>query len=186
MNDKGLDKIRSLVEEVARELELVIVDVKITQQGRRRVLLVTIHRRGGRINLDDCEKASRLIEERLDELVSSSEEVTLLTSGYDLEVESPGIDRTLKSASELTIFQGEKVEVKLKENHESLGQAFTGKLASYADGKVLIEDPQPMKVSTSKKAKKSAAAAPPPPPQVELKDGTYISIKLYPDLAKKA
>lgn len=186
LNDKGLDKIRSLVEEVARELELVIVDVKMTQQGRRRILLVTIHRRGGRITLDDCEKSSRLIEERLDALVSSSEEVTILASGYDLEVESPGIDRTLKSPSELTIFQGEKVEVKLKENHESLGQVFTGELGGYSDGRVVVANPLPLQVSSSKKAKKNAAMAPPPPPEVELKDGTYISIKLYPDLAKKA
>lgn len=186
MNDKGLETIRPIVEEVAQGLGLVIVDVKLTQQGRRRVLLVTIHRRGGRITLDDCEKASRLIEERLDELVSSSEEVTILASGYDLEVESPGIDRTLKSATELTIFKGEKVEVKLKENHESLGQAFIGELGGYSNGKVVVVNPKPMQVSSSKKAKKAAAIAPPPPPEVELKDGTYISIKLYPDLAKKA
>jgi ribosome maturation factor RimP len=185
LNDSGLEKIKSIALEVTDKLELVLVDVKLTAQGKRRVLLVTIHRRGSRINLDDCEKASRALEERLDEL-ASGEEATPLASGYDLEVESPGIDRTLKTASELTIFTGEKVEVKLKETHESLGQAFTGELAGHANGVTRIINPQPLAVSSSKKAKQLAKAAPPPPPEVSVKDGSYISIKLYPDLSKKA
>ena len=58
-----------------------------------------------KVQVGDCEKASRAIEARLDA------EPTLISSRYVLEVSSPGMERPLRKASDWKRFVGRRASV---------------------------------------------------------------------------
>ena len=62
----------------------------------------------GGITLDDCERASRAVSAALDE-------VDPVPGHYTLEVSSPGLERTLRTAGQFARFVGETVYVELAE-----------------------------------------------------------------------
>lgn len=70
-----------------------VLDVRIDRVDREKV------------QVGDCEKASRAIEARLDA------EPTLITSRYVLEVSSPGMDRPLRSVADFARFVGRRASV---------------------------------------------------------------------------
>lgn len=146
---QSLERVINLAEHVTSPLGLTVVDARVTQQGKQRTIEVTIHRAGGRISLDDCETVSRELEKLLDE----QSEPIIPEGTYSLEVQSPGIDRKLRTPREYTVFAGEQVEILLKKPIASLGAEFRGKLAAFSDGQLFIEEPQV--VSTAKRKKKA-------------------------------
>lgn len=142
-------EILKLAEIEASPMGLAVVDTRLTQQGKHRSLEVTICRKGGRISLSDCELLSRKLEKVLDEQATP-----LIEGAFNLEVQSPGLDRQLKTEREFEIFSGEQVEVKIKENLPSLGYTFTGKLQSFCQGVLTIADPKPLEEASAKQKKK--------------------------------
>ena len=84
-----------------------LVDVEFKKEGPHRYLRVFIDKDGG-ITLDDCQKVSEALSEKLDELDPIEE-------NYFLEVSSPGLDRPLKKDADFERFKGELVEIKLYE-----------------------------------------------------------------------
>ena len=155
---------------------LTVVDIKVSQLGKRRTLEITICRKGGRISLSDCEDLSRKIDTVLDEQVPP-----LLEGSYLLEVQSPGLDRQLKSEREISIFSGEEVEVKTKDAQPMLGDFFSGKLHSLENGLLKIEQPKPVQTPGNKSKKaKSKAAAVVLPESVELDWSRVSSVRLHP------
>lgn len=173
-----LEKVIEIAEQVALQLGLVLVDARFGQSGRKRSLEVTIYRRGGRINLEDCEAVSRNLEEALDR-----QSPPAIEGSYLLEVQSPGIDRQLVSEREFNIFSGQPVEVLSKQKIDALGTTFSGVLSSAASGKVLISNPKAITAGTKSKGKAKslpAAAVPEPPAQIELELSKLIRIKLAP------
>lgn len=170
-NDEQIEKILHLAEEVTNPMGMQVVDVRFSQQGRKRSLEITIHRPAGRVALNDCEEISRRLEELLDE-----QNPPLVQGEYLLEVQSPGIERQLKTERELAIFRGYMVDVQSKETFDQLGQAFRGRLSGYANGRITIEHPQPLQVKKS--AKKTAVHA---ASSVEVEFAKLISIRLHPE-----
>ena len=71
-----------------------------------------IYKDGG-ITIDDCEKTSNLLSERLDE-------IDLIKSFYYLEVSSPDLSRPLKTDRDLERNKDELLEVKLKNGEKFL------------------------------------------------------------------
>lgn len=173
----NIERITQLADTVSSSFGLSIVDVRLAQQGKRRTLEVTIYRPGGRISLDDCEAVSRQLGEALD-----AEPIPVLDGTFDLEVQSPGIDRKLATEREFAIFAGQMVEVKTKQKVEGLGSAFTGKLLGLESSHVRVADP--VKMSDSPKAKKKAESASenavPNPISIELNN--VISVRLSPQM----
>lgn len=149
--------------------DLNVVDARITQQGRHRSLEITIHRPGGRISLDDCEAVSRNLEQLLDK-----ENLSPGDSAYLLEVQSPGLERQLKSERDFQAFQGEPVEVKTKEPIEGLGWEFNGILSAYGNNKVVIANPQAIKPKSQSKHRSNKGKQ----PASDLKTPGTISIEL--------
>lgn len=145
---QSLERVINLAEHVTSPLGLTVVDARVSQQGKQRTIEVTIHRAGGRISLDDCEAVSRELEKLLDE-----QDEPVLEGTYSLEVQSPGIDRKLRTAREYQVFAGEQVEILLKKPIAPLGAEFRGKLSAFSAGQLLIEEPQ--MVATAKKKKKA-------------------------------
>lgn len=84
-----------------------LVEFKVGGSRARPVLDLRIDRRdGAKVQVADCERASRAIEARLDSLPD------LITSRYVLEVSSPGMDRPLRTPAEWRRFAGRRAAVK--------------------------------------------------------------------------
>ena len=93
---------------IARELDGLGYDVVEVRRGgsRARPLLeVRMDRRdGAKVTIEDCTRASRALEGRL-------EEQALMGERYVLEVSSPGADRPLRNAAEWRRFVGRRATV---------------------------------------------------------------------------
>jgi len=82
------------------------------------------------ISTDDCERVSRYISQKLDELDP-------IEQNYYLEVSSPGLDRVLLKESDYVRFAGKPVEIKLYQAIDGR-KSITGILGGLSDEKVII------------------------------------------------
>ena len=115
----------SKIEEVA-ELEasaicekegLYVYEVEYKKEGSDMVLRIFIDSDTG-VTLTDCEKVSRALSDRLDE-------VDPIKTPYELEISSPGIERLLTRPWHFEKVLGEKINVKLFKPLDGL-KNFTG------------------------------------------------------------
>lgn len=132
--EQKLQAVTELAESIATPLGLHVVECKFGQQGRKRSLEVTIFRKESWVSLSDCEQLSRLLEAELDKRMAS--DGPLIEGSFDLQVQSPGIDRHLKTEREYKIFTGQTIQVQSKDKVGELGNNFKGTLAGISDGKV--------------------------------------------------
>ena len=124
------DTVLEISDSLAEKMNFSVVDAEYKKEGGMQILRVYIDKEGG-VDLDDCEKFSRALEEILD-----SEDP--IEEAYNLEVSSPGLDRQLKKEREFLHYTGRQVEVKLYK--ETAGRKeFDGILKEYKDKKVYIE-----------------------------------------------
>ncbi|MFO7246438.1 MAG: ribosome maturation factor RimP [Thermaerobacter sp.] len=101
------ERLLALAEPVAQDLGLNLVDVTLRRSGPSSLVTVTIDRPGG-VTVEDCRRMSRALEERLDA-------GSWFAGPYRLDVESPGIDRVLRTPREFRYFAGREVEVVFKD-----------------------------------------------------------------------
>lgn len=169
-----------LAQKVLAEHNLSLVDLKLENSGQTRVLEITIHRPSGRVSLDDCEMISR----KLDTQLESDAEIGL--AGYLLQVQSPGIDRKLKTQREFSTFKGEAVEVKYKDSLDIFGYHFLGKLGNCTEEVVEIDSPKEFPAQDKKgkksKSKKTEEVEIAYPKNLKLKSARISEIRLYPQL----
>ncbi len=133
-------KIKELVaEELAGFLEengYELYNVEFIKEGKDWFLRVFIERAEDAsdigIGTDDCEKVSRYLSARMDELDP-------IEQNYYLEVSSPGIDRVLIKESDYTRFAGRYVDVTLYQGINGSKTLF-GKLEGIKDGSMVITD----------------------------------------------
>ena len=83
------------------------------------------------IDLDDCEKVSNAVGEKLDE-------VDPIENAYVLEVSSCGLERHLRDEKQFKVVIGKKIEVKLFKAFAKRKQ-FEGILKDVLDGKIKID-----------------------------------------------
>ncbi|MBU5254794.1 ribosome maturation factor RimP [Tissierella praeacuta] len=106
MNKKGIiGVVKEIAEELVEELKYELVDVEFVKEGSNHFLRVYLDKPGG-INLDDCQRMSQLLSDKLDEKDP-------ITVPYYLEVSSPGLDRPLKTDNDLKRNLGKDIEIKL-------------------------------------------------------------------------
>ena len=84
--------------------ELIDIELKTDKDGK--ILTFFIYNENG-INIDDCEKVSNFLDQKLDE-------VDLVKGQYYLEVSSPDLSRPLKTDRDLEISSDELLKVTLK------------------------------------------------------------------------
>ena len=96
---------------VAEDLGLEVVGAVFHTNRRPPVLRVDIRNCSGYTGLDDCERMSRALEERLDAL-------DIIPDTYVLEISSPGISRQLTTDREFLSFKGYAVIVTTSEPYE--------------------------------------------------------------------
>ena len=105
MKENYEEKTEKLLEPIVASLGFSVVDVEYVKEGADYYLRAYIDKEGG-ITVDDCEKVSRSLEEKLD-----TED--FIPNAYILEVSSPGLGRQLKKEKHYLANIGEKVDVKL-------------------------------------------------------------------------
>lgn len=120
-----------MAEEIAVGLGYEIADVEYKKEGSEYFLRVFIDKDEGYIGIDDCEKVSKLLSDKLDEDDPIAE-------AYYLEVCSPGIDRKLKRDKDFIRFLGSDVDVKLFAPKEGVKE-FCGTLEAYSDGVATVK-----------------------------------------------
>lgn len=127
-------KVEDIVQEftipILDELGYELVDIEYIKGGNNWYLRVYIDKPEG-ITIDDCQRASEVISDKLDE-------VDPIPHNYFLEVSSPGIDRPLKKDKDFEKYKGHKVDVKLYKPIKGI-KNFTGELVGLEDGNILIK-----------------------------------------------
>lgn len=185
---KAIEKVNSLLEPILEKQAVCLVNARFVNQGKRRVLEVTIHKPKNTVSLDDCEKVSRALDKKLDKL-AKSKEGPLVEGAFVLQVQSPGIDRRLKTQKELKVFVGEHVEVQSRIPIDFLGANFTGILQEAEDGMVTITDPisveSKKKKKSGRKKKKPEVMVLDPVTEITLEFKALTYIKLTPRLEEE-
>ena len=97
------ETVRALVEPLAREADVDLVDVQVKGSGPRRLVRVTVDRKGG-VDLATCQRLSRELSSRLDE-------VDPISDRYALEVTSPGVSHPLSDRRAFDRVEGRDVLV---------------------------------------------------------------------------
>ncbi|AOY77278.1 ribosome maturation factor RimP [Clostridium formicaceticum] len=130
MGKVSVEKItEELVSPILENENFELVDIEFKKEGPHKYLRVYIDKPEG-ITLDDCQKVSEQLSEKLDALDPIEE-------NYFLEISSPGLDRPLKKDSDFEKFKGENVEVKLYEAIDNK-KIFEGELIGLEDNKIKI------------------------------------------------
>lgn len=118
-----------LAEPVVGENGMDLVDVEFVKEGTNRYLRLFIDKEGG-VDLDDCEKISKIISDLLDK-------EDPIEQAYFLEVSSPGLNRPLKKEADFKKYESHQVIVKTFSPFEGKKE-HQGKLGKYNDTNLLL------------------------------------------------
>lgn len=116
---------------VAEELGLDLVDAEYKKEGQSTFLRLFIDKKGG-LDIDDCEKLSRLVDPILDEQLKHDADY--------FEVSSPGLTRPLEEPSDFRRYQDEKMDISLFKETDGI-KSFTGSIVELDDEKIVFEYP---------------------------------------------
>ena len=131
-----MSKIAESVEEfltpIVEKLGYEIVEVEFAKKYNGDNLTVFIDKKGGGIDINDCETVHNAIDEPLDELNPTNDKP------YTLNVSSPGIDRPIVTDKDYARNIDEVLEIKLFQaiNKKKI---FVGKLLKFDENKIELE-----------------------------------------------
>jgi ribosome maturation factor RimP len=114
----------------AEEKGIEIVTVEVVGAKKAPTIRVYIDTEDG-VSFDELSSAQAWINEIMDR-------EDPFPGAYMLEVSSPGIDRPLRTPEHFARFAGETAVITLSEPHGGRAK-WTGKLAGFEDGEVLLE-----------------------------------------------
>ena len=112
-------KIEQITEELVLRVlpkEYEMVDVEYVKEAGEMYLRILIDKDSG-MTIDDCVKLSGIIGDEIDKK-------DYIKDAYNLEISSPGLDRTLKKDRDFIREKGKDVEVKLFKKDEKYGKEF--------------------------------------------------------------
>lgn len=117
-------ELENLLSPVIASIGYELVYLDYLKEKRSWILRVSIDKNGG-VSLNDCEKVSKVIDSKLDE-------IDLIKTSYSLEVCSPGLDRPLLKEKDFIRFQGSKIKVKTRDLGDR--KNFTGWIKGFSEG----------------------------------------------------
>lgn len=132
------ERVEELIKDKMENIGYSLYDVEYAKEGPNYYLRIFIDNEKG-IDLDDCEKVSNEINEKLDEADYIKEQ-------YYLEVSSPGIERVLRKDRHLEQNIGKQVEAKLFKKDERGNKNYTGELKAFDTDTVTIETSEEIKI----------------------------------------
>ncbi|MEF9922099.1 MAG: ribosome maturation factor RimP [Anaerovoracaceae bacterium] len=135
------DMISQVLETFLPENQLELYNVEFLKEGKDWFLRVYIDKietfeeeksEEEYVSIDDCEKVSRFLSEKLDE-------TDPIEQNYYLEVSSAGMDRILLEEKHYKRFAGKEVEVSLYKAVDGT-KKYQGILVGLIDGDIVIKD----------------------------------------------
>lgn len=126
-----IKKVEEYVMPMIEQENYELVEVEFVKEGANYYLRLYIDKEGG-FSINDCEKVSRYLEQKL-------EQDDFIEKAYILEVSSPGIDRVLKKDTEYEKYKGRIVDIKLYKPIEKTKE-FQGELVGLIDNKIVINE----------------------------------------------
>ena len=126
------ERVEELIKDKIENIGYSLYDVEYAKEGPNYFLRIFIDSEKG-IDLDDCEKVSNEINEKLDEADYIKEQ-------YFLEVSSPGIERILRKDRHLEQNIGKQVEAKLFKKDENGSKNYIGELKKFDEETVIIDE----------------------------------------------
>ncbi|MFH1900861.1 MAG: hypothetical protein ABIK26_01260 [Candidatus Omnitrophota bacterium] len=108
MVDSQRNQIKFKVQEIAKEHEAELIELKVFLSGGKYIVRCLIDYLQGGITINEC----ALINKRI---VSCIEESNFLDRGYTVEVNSPGLDRPLTSYKDFLRTKGRLISLWLNE-----------------------------------------------------------------------
>ena len=120
MSGKIEENVRKCMGEKVKENGFEIEYVEFVKEGENNILRIVLDKPNEIVDVDDCEKISRLVEDDVDKYISKE---------YILEVSSPGVERQLKNIDLYQKYIGSEIFVKLYKKIEQ-GKEITGILES--------------------------------------------------------
>ena len=126
------ERVEELIKDEIENIGYSLYDVEYAKEGPNYYLRIFIDSKNG-IDLNDCEKVSNEINEKLDEADYIKEQ-------YYLEVSSPGIERILRKDTHLEQNIGKQVEAKLFKKDENGSKNYIGELKKFDKETVTIDE----------------------------------------------
>lgn len=133
-NKQILEIIEPIIQLIAKELSLIVLEATFTKEGSRFFLRIFIYKQEGPVNINDCSTMSRMLSAELDK-------GDLISVPYNLEVSSPGTNKKLKKPIEYQIFKGMPVKIVFKKAQTAEDKVVFGNLIGLSDDNtsILIE-----------------------------------------------
>ena len=126
------ERVEELIKDKIENIGYSLYDVEYAKEGPNYYLRIFIDSEKG-IDLNDCEKVSNEINEKLDEADYIKEQ-------YYLEVSSPGVERILRKDRHLEQNIGKQVEAKLFKKDENGSKNYIGELKKFDEQTVTIDE----------------------------------------------
>lgn len=111
----SLLKLKQAIQPIVEAEDIILYDVEWVQDGKMKILQVSIMNQDGKMDIETCAKVSGHISDQLDAL-------DIIDYEYYLEVCSPGAERELRNDDELKDALEEYVYVKLKDPKAGLDE----------------------------------------------------------------
>ncbi|MBI4412006.1 MAG: ribosome maturation factor RimP [Deltaproteobacteria bacterium] len=124
-------KVADLVAPIVAEEGLELLDVVWTFENGRNVLRLVLDKEGGTVGLADCQRVSHAVEDII-------EVENIVPARYDLEVSSPGINRSLKQKKHFEQVVGKVIRVKTRVPLNNR-QNYKGLLKSVNETELVVE-----------------------------------------------
>ncbi len=123
-------KVENRLKPVIENIGYSIYDVHYVKEGKDYYLRITIDKKEGTIDINDCEKVNNAITDILDE-------ENYIKDQYYLEVSSPGLERVLRKKEHYLAQIGNEICVKLfKQINKE--KEIQGILKEYNDNKIIL------------------------------------------------
>ena len=133
-----IESLRTLLEKEILRLGAELVELGYRRMGSKGVLTAIVDKDGG-ITLEDCVRVNNHLSTFLDELSQNPESGSgqaLLNNPYYLEVNSPGLDRPLRTEKELARQVGKTLRIVMKPQAKGGAVTYVGELLAVSEGSV--------------------------------------------------
>lgn len=128
---KTEQEVEKLILPIIEQLGYKLYDVEFVKESSDWFLRIYIEKDGHTIDLDDCEKVSNVVSDKLDE-------ADPISSAYNLEVSSCGLERHLREIKHFEWAVGKKILVKLYKANNGNKQ-YEGFFSEFKDGALNIK-----------------------------------------------
>ena len=130
MANRVEEAVEKLAEGILADTEYEVVDVEYVKE-RDWYLRIFIDKDGG-VGLDDCQKISNLLGDKIDD-------ENIIKDRYILEVSSPGLDRALKKEKDFKRELGKKIDITLYKAVDG-DKNLVGTLTGYTKDSITIDE----------------------------------------------